>query len=456
MAVFIVFIMVSTAFAAFLASAEDTPGIWTSKDEYSPGELVEIYGGGFVKWVPVTITISHPDLATQTFTATPDMYGRFICNNYTAEIVNSYNVSVTVTATQVLASGNRVATTHFWDPAAYIEGWTLMPHQRFTTGDVKGYNEGDSVPMIVVLNKKQIHANSVTMSIGFDMNRTWPPYTEVNGIDFLTQYWTNPPVAPFNTLGNSSSPFFVDPLKGTLSNVHRDPNIFDAGSHITEQVWTFTFTFASGASCASVRFGAHLAISNIPEGYYGASFFPGESLHVRIVAMDPDVNNGNRDVPISLGQLLGPPEMNLEKECNPEIVTEGDIITFTIHFNNTGQGDASCVNLWDNLPGPGIVSILPDSFLYWDTTDPTPMQPIPGPILTSDGWSWFIGPFSGTGSPSDPSPVNEAYLTFQGVIITDQEGTYTNWASERRISAGSGKEQNREVPPLKDQRRKAW
>ena len=424
LAIFIVFIMVSTAFAAFLASADETPGIWTSKDEYSPGETVEIYGGGFVKWVPVTITISHPDIVTKTYNVTPDMYGRFVCTDYVAEVVNSYNISVTVTATQVLQGGNRVATTNFWDPAAYIEGWTLMPHAKFTTGDVKGYNEGDSVPMIVVLSKKQLHANAVTMSIGVDFIDTTPLHVPTYGIDYLTQYWLNPPVAPFNTYTNSSSPFYVSPSSGTLSGVHRDPNVYDAGHHITEQVWTFTFTFSSSACTATIRFGAHLAVSDVPNGIYGASYYPGESLHVRIVAMDPDVNNGNRDVPISVGQLLGPPEMSLTKECDPEIVVKGDIITFTVCWNNTGQGDATCVNIWDNLPGPGVVYIIPGSFLYWDTTDQTPMHPIPGPTLTSGGWSWFIGQVSGTGSPPKPF---EACLSFQGLITTDQEGTYTNW-----------------------------
>ncbi|MDD1749955.1 MAG: hypothetical protein LUO89_08770, partial [Methanothrix sp.] len=414
-AVLVVFIMVSTAFVAVLSRAEGTPEIWTSRDEYSPGETVAIYGGGFVKWVPVTITISHPDLIEKSFVVTPDLYGRFVCNDYVAELVKDYSTPVTVTATQVLDSGNNVATTQFYDPAAYIEGWTLMPHQRWTTGDIKGYNEGDSVPMIVVINKKQLHGSDVvTMSIGVDMFNKTP--SMAYGIDYLTQYWTDPPVAPFNTYTNSSAPFFVDPLEGTLSNVHRDPNVYDEGRKLTEQVWSFTFTFASGATKATVRFGAHLAVTDLANDIRGASFWPGESLHVRIVAMSPDVNNGNRDVPISVKEVSGPPEMELMKECDPEVVLEGDIITFTVHWQNTGDSTAYCVKLWDELPWS--VDLLPASFLYWDSTNPTPMTPIPGPTATATGWEWQLGQV--------PAGL-EAWLSFEAVVVTSECGWYDNW-----------------------------
>ena len=415
LAVMVVFIMVSTAFVAVLARAEGTPEIWTSRDEYSPGETVEIYGGGWVKWVPVTLTISHPDLVEQSFVVVPDLYGRFVCSDYAAEIVRDFSTAVIVTATQVLEGGNNVATTQFYDPAAYIEGWTLMPHQRWTTGDVKGYHEDDSVPMMVVINKKQLHgSNVVTMSIGVDMFDTTP--THAWGIDYLTQYWTDPPVAPFNTYTNSSSPFYVDPSEGTLTNVHRDANVYDAGRHVIEQVWTFTFTFATDSVRGTVHFGSHLAVTDLDAGIQGASYFPGESLHVRIVAMNPDVNNGNRDVPISLGEITGPPEMELMKECDPEVVLEGDTITFTVHWMNIGESPAYCVKLWDELPWS--VDLLPDTFLYWDSTNPTKMTPLPGPVVTSTGWEWDLG-FVPAGL--------EAWLSFEAVVITSETGWYENW-----------------------------
>ena len=422
MAVLVVFIMVSTAFVAVLARAEGTPEIWTSKDEYSPGETVEIYGGGFVKWVPVTITVSHPDIVEKTFVATPDLYGRFVCNDYVAEIVKDYSTPVTVTATQVLEGGNNVATTQFYDPAAYVEGWTLMPHQRWTTGDVKGYNEGDSVPMIAVINKKQLHgANVVTMQIGFDFyNKT--PTEGAYGIDYLTQYWLNPPAAPFNTYANSSSPFYVNPAEGALSGVHRvADNVYDQGWKMTVQVWELTFTFATGATSATIRFGAHLAVSDPDSGIKGASYWPGESLHVRLVNMDPAVNNGNRDVPISVNEVKGPPEMELMKECDPEVVLEGDTITFTVHWMNLGEAPAYCVRLWDELPWS--VDLVSGSFLYNDSSNPLPMPPIPGPVETGTGWQWDIGMVPGAtlGVPF------EAWLTFEAVVITSEPGWYENW-----------------------------
>jgi len=421
LAVLVVFIMVSTAFVAALANAEGAPEVWTSKDEYSPGETVEIYGGGWVKWVPVTVTISHPDLVEKSFVVIPDLYGRFVCTDYVAELVKDYSTAVTVTATQVLENGDSVATTHFYDPAAYIEGWTLFPHQRWTTGDLKGWNEGDSVPMMVVINKKQLHgSNEVTMTIGVDMYNKTP--SMAYGIDYLTEYWTNPPVAPFNTYTNSSQPFYVDPAEGTLSDVQREANIYDEGRKLTEQVWSFTFTFADGSTRAMVRFGAHLAVTNLDEGIRGASYWPGESLHVRIVEMNPDVNNGNRDVPISVKELTGPPELELMKECDPEVVLEGDTITFTVHWMNTGGAPAYCAKLWDELP-LDAVELDPDSFLYWDTTNPTPMTPFPGPVTTSTGWEWDIGyvPAAQDGVPF------EAWLSFEATVITSETGWYENW-----------------------------
>ena len=101
----------------------------------------------------------------------------------------------------------------------------------------------------------------------------------------------------------------------------------------------------------------------------------------------PSVEEGHRDVPISLG-LLTPPEMTLDKECTPSEVVEGDTITFTVHYTNDGMADAYCVEMWDVLDGPGRSS--EGTFLYWDSEYPTP-TPISGPVLDSTGFSWYIG-----------------------------------------------------------------
>ena len=423
-AVLIVFVMVSTAFVAMTARAEDVPpAIWTGMDEYSPGDVVNIYGEGFAKWVPVNIVIEHPDLEPKTFVVTPDLYGRFVCNDYVAEEL-SYNpqLPVNVTATQTVDGMELVAFTQFMDPAAYIEGWTLRPHAKFTTGDVKGYLEGDSVPMIVVLNKRQLgYPDEVTVAIGVDFIDTTPLHIPTYGIDFLTQYWDPTPSPPFNTYTNSSMPFFVDPSQGTITSQQRLPNIYDEGKHLTVQVWEFTMSFAAGARSAVVRYGAHLAITDLLAEKPGASYYPGESLHVRIVELTPPKDEGNRDVPISLDQVTCQPEMDLEKIGDPYYVSEGDIITFTVHFSNAGGCVATCVNLWDILEP--AAEIIPGTFLYWDDSNPVPMTPIPGPTLTASGWTWYVGWFPAAISPSDPF---DAYLSFQAEVVTNVPGIYYN------------------------------
>ncbi len=311
----------------------------------------------------MTITLEHPDLDTKTFTETPDLYGRFVFDGYVAEWVATPDIPVNVTVTQVLATGDLVATTQFWDPAAYIEGWTLLPHQRWTHGDVKGYNEGDSVPMTIVLNKAHIGTDGpVTLEIGLDMTDLNSPIAPTHGIDYLTQYWTDPPEAPYNELPESSMPFDVDPLDGAIDSQTRMPDQLDEGGEQIIQVWKIEFHFADDADTAIIHFGAHLAVTDLSIGYLGASYYPGSALHVRMVSIDPGVDEGNRDVPIMLGEVLTPPRMELEKCCDPTLVVEGDEITFTISWTNTGQAAAGCVVLHDDLPY--VVDIDPSSFLY--------------------------------------------------------------------------------------------
>ncbi len=305
--VFVVLIMVSTALFAVLASAETDPVIWTSRDEYAPGEIVYIYGDGFVKWSPVEIELYHPDLGTKTFTETPDLYGRFVFDGYVAEWVSTPDIPVNVTATQTLETGDIVATTQFWDPAAYIEGYTLMPFQRWTHGDVKGYNEGDSVPMSVVLSKKHIGADTVTIEFSVDFIDLNSPTNPTYGIDYLTQYWVDPPSAPFNTLSNSTEPFSVDVNEGTITSQWRMDNQAAEGGNQIAQVWNFTLNFNEFAETAIVRFGAHLTVSDPSTNLLGASYYPGSALHVQHDLDRPGLRRGQPGRPDHARRAPDPP-----------------------------------------------------------------------------------------------------------------------------------------------------
>ena len=425
--VLVVLVMVSTALFTVVASAETDPVIWTSRDEYAPGETVYIYGDGFVKWSPVEIELYHPDLGTKTFTETPDLYGRFVFDGYVAEWVSTPDIPVNVTATQALETGDIVATTQFWDPAAYIEGYTLKPAQRWTHGDVKGYNEGDSIPMSVVLSKMHLgYADLVTIELSVDFIDVNSPTKPIHAIDYLTQSWTDPPMAPFNILSNSSQPFWVDPEDGAITHQAREGNQVAEGGNQVLQVWTFTLDFADDADTAIVLFGAHLAVSDLSVDYLGASYYPGSAAHVNLTSIDPGVDEGNREVPIMLGEVLTPPDMELTKSCDPTVVVQGDEITFTLSWTNTGQATAGCVQLHDDLPY--VVDIDAASFLYWTSKVPTKTQPLPGPTIVGSTFDWYIGFWPGTGADDINEPLI-GYLQFTATVDTDVPGCYYNWAN---------------------------
>jgi len=424
LAICIVLTMVLSPLFVVVANAESEPSIWTSDDEYVPGEAVVIYGEDWVMFEAVKIEFSHPDLETATYEVTPDIYGRFVFDDYVARAVYQDSISVNVTATQYRDGELTVAYTEFRDPTNAMEAFTLRPHERWTDGEVKGWNEGDSVPFKVKLYKAGFGSDFVNITLGFDfidLNGPQPIY----GIDYLTQYWLEPPTSPFSTYPNSSQPFFVDSSQGVITSQSRLANQYDSGTHQVIQVWKFTLQFASGASLAVVRFGAHLALTNLAMNYYGASYYPGSSLHVRFVEIDPPANMGNMDVAIALGTLLMPPKMNLEKWCDPTVVVYGDVITFTIHFNNTGQADAACVMLEDWLPW--VVDLVPGSFLFWTSQNPVPMPPSPGPVVIGNYFYWSIGYWPGMGAESANPPL-EGYLSFNATVETSEPGCYRNVA----------------------------
>ncbi|MCU0852877.1 MAG: hypothetical protein MUC90_06485, partial [Thermoplasmata archaeon] len=430
LAVLIVFVMIATPFAAVAGDVTE-PTIWASKDQYVPDEVVTIYGEGWQKYVYVTLEFEHPDfLEALVFEdIMVDLYGRFAFDGYVSESLIHWETPVTVTATQYFNEEVLTATTWFQDPAAYLQGYTINPVERWTTGDIKGYNEGDSVPFQAVLNKAQLGVDTVSMTIGVDyqdLNPTEPPY----GVDYLTQYWLDPPLPPYNTYPASSEPFGVLASEGTITYQEQLPDQIDEGTNQIIQVWTFTFTFAPTAKVAHIMFGAHMALTTGPH-HLGASYYPGSSLHVRIVEMTPSEvsDEGNRDVPIALGQLLMPPEMVLEKwvepaaEPDPQDFLPGETITFTIHWTNIGQAQATCVELWDSLDP--VATIIPGSF-YLIVGDDPPVSITPV-VLTDTYFELSVAYWPGTGEMGTEFPPLDGYLQFQAVISPDaMPGTYYN------------------------------
>ncbi|UCE44932.1 MAG: hypothetical protein JSU93_05950, partial [Methanobacteriota archaeon] len=428
-ALFIVFMMVTASFATILARGEYEPEVWTDKDEYCQGETVYIHGEGFASWVDVDIELSHPDFGAKLFTETPDDDGEFVCDDYVAEWVTG-NESVKVVVTQVLFDETLVAETEFWDPAAYIEGYTIRPHSKFTKGDIKGYYEGDSVPYMVGLDRAQLGGvDEVTVWISFDYCDHNSPTQPVYGIDYLTDYWDPEVNPPYNTYSESSAPFKADDGHGAVTDQVELPHEYAEGGVQELMIWRFTFEFAEGVSHAIVRFGAHLAVTAVAAGYdppgLGAAYYPGAALHVNLYDLDPSANEGDLDVPISAPGILIPPHMTLEKCCDPTTVGMGDEITFTLTWSNDGWADAACVVLSDDLPY--VVDLDETSFLHWTSENPTKM-PVAGIVVVGGHFEWDIGMWPGTG-PDGSDPPLIGYLEFKATVNTNEQGCYENWAT---------------------------
>jgi serine-aspartate repeat-containing protein C/D/E len=425
----IVFIMVASAFAVIARAEDQQPTIWPSEDSYVPGETVQINGKGWVRLDQVTIEMTHPDFAeTKTYVVIPDLYGKFVCTNYTAEGVDDWATPVQVKATQIQNGVAVEATTSFFDPAVTLMGYTLKPQLKWTTGDVKGYNEGDCVPYKVKLDRR-FFGPTVTVTLGFDYaNEIFTIY----GIDYLCSYNTEPPTGPFSGYPPSATPFSVDAGQGIITDQHFVGIVVDTTKHLQELQWQFTLQFTQ--SKATVRWGAHLAMTDLSIDYKGASYWPGESLHVKIIELNPCSNQGNRDVPISVGKtLLKPPEMTLDKYCDPYVVLRGDTITFEIVWTNLGEADASCVLLTDDLDW--VAHIIPGSFLFWTNENPTPMPPSPGPVITGQHFELDIGYWRGTGAGGINPPLY-GHLQFQAIICENAPCGY--WYNEAWLTYSDG------------------
>ncbi|MEM3039127.1 MAG: hypothetical protein QXE45_07030, partial [Thermoplasmata archaeon] len=292
-------------------------------------------------------------------------------------------------------------------------------------GDIKGYNEGDSVPSMVEVGKPS-GTDTVTVSIGLDFIDKTKGY-DIYGFDYLTIYHDEPPESPFNIFPNSTTPFWVSPSEGTILSQSRMPNGYDSGGKQVIQIWNFTFQFAPGVETAHIRFGAHLALTNFAQQYWGASYYPGSNLHIRIVSISPPDNQGNRDVPFPVNAILTPPEMHLNKTGNKKCVIEGDIITFTITFDNTGQADACCVQLDDWMPW--VIDYVPGSAYFWTNESPIkyPLDGNPNFIIDGQHITWLIGTVRGCGDDFKLRPLIY-YFEFKAQVNTSEEGCYTNSA----------------------------
>lgn len=103
-------LMFLAVFAATIAKAEEnlqTARIWTDKADYAPEETVTIYGTGFLPESPVTVKVTRPDSAVDSWDVVSDSDGSFTTTYLLNGIIGEYTV--------VATDGTNTATTTFTD-----------------------------------------------------------------------------------------------------------------------------------------------------------------------------------------------------------------------------------------------------------------------------------------------------------------------------------------------------
>ena len=146
--------------------------IWTDKADYTPGEIVTISGSGFNPDSTIDVSIVRPDAAVDTGSTTSNAAGEFVYYYDLDGIEGTY----TVTATD----GVNTASTTFTDCAIQVKlwGYTLLPSEGWTHGDVKGYYECQWVPYRIEFTSSKAESYEMTVIVHHDyFDGTW------NGLD---------------------------------------------------------------------------------------------------------------------------------------------------------------------------------------------------------------------------------------------------------------------------------
>ena len=417
-----VFAMIGTSFFVMVAAAVDEPWVDTNTSQYHAGETVYIDGGGFSG--AVTITISQPELdlargGPWIVVDWPVMLdGTFNYSGYVAEAVSNEAVPVTVHVTD----GASEASCSFYEPGLKLEllGWTLhkAPAPKWTEGMVKGYFEGDIVPVRCFVEKPD-GVTTRTIVIEVEKSSEPPLGRTIYGYDYLVDYHQDSPTGPFN-IYNAPSPNPFYSAEASLAWSYLGEREY---SNRYWDAWSIEVTFKPGASSAYVRFGAHLAITQ--GGILGASHFPGASLQIR------ETTGGQTPIQINPTQIFTPPSLQIEKTCwpQPAFYVAGQTITFEIKIWNTGEADALHVVLNDTIPS--VVSyVASSSYISTDKGANWNSLPLYPKWTSGNQYSWYIGNILyGTRSPSY-TPGDYVLVKFQVTIKSGADpGQYWNYAN---------------------------
>jgi len=269
-----------------------------------------------------------------------------------------------------------------------LEGWTLHTPPPtapdWTSGELKGYSEGDVVPVRVVLYDGGSHVGSVT--VGFEWGYGLLASPDLRGYDHVVMYnaandATVDPSAPYNVVHEPpvTGPFCTDPSKGEITS-QTHVGLVQDGWRIWDE-WTIAVKFTDPDNFDSIDIRAGGLLYTTSETQKGASWFPGASLHVRLMG-----KGGANDLPINvLSGVLTQPIMQLHKFVRPEKGAAGDILQFEVELVNMGQANANLVSLVDFIPLyllNGVVEYQIGTSVWWDSRGLT-IDPFDDPTITS-------------------------------------------------------------------------
>ncbi|MGH7274656.1 MAG: hypothetical protein ACREIQ_09395, partial [Nitrospiria bacterium] len=368
-----------------------------------------IYGVGFNWYLPVIVEVERPDASIIKGDGTETPGSDRVTTNTDGNFVyfyiidgapeGTYTVRVKDAATDML-----LATTTFLDqaqfmlqgcskhkgdctqdiPSAWADG--ASPMDGWTSGVVKGWNEGDDVPYRLRINLPKA-SDAGTYYI---MNEHDNLRSGITGIDSASLFYVgfgpqpNDPSSPEGTLKKScvpqatravgdnptipakpcivTGPTFTgidddgnngiddDPVDGVDNDgdglIDEDPPPEPSatpGTRRIQYVWAVLFDSSEAGNKDkkwALYWKGHLAT--------GSSGFPGASLHTNTSA------TGAQDVPIKVNPPAAPepPDLFIHKECvpiDPEGIQPGKHIKCTLTYGNTGGSDALNVMIVDDF-----------------------------------------------------------------------------------------------------------
>jgi hypothetical protein len=324
-----------------------------------------------------------------------------------------------------------------------LEAWRLLPDETWTKGDVKGYSEGQFIPVNVTLGKPST-STKVGVRLGFEWGKDPTATTVIRGFDSVCKYpgeWIDAqgqavdPLGPFNPAPTGDPLFYAEPdttgySKGTW--VVPPVQVTDDSSkpYFSYQsrywvAWDLKFDFYTDYKSVHILCGGILFQTTDTSN--GASYYAGSSLHIRLLgtyAWNDDnpgqeweytpSAGGSQDVPINVAEIPSPPKLTMTKTFTPDVCAPFEYSTIKLTIQNHGQEDAYLLNMYDHLPdgldyvgllktwtshdsGPGSAILynpvhVGEDELHWDFSDPllAPYEVLPGTAVDGSVWARYF------------------------------------------------------------------